>query len=47
MGIGPAVAIPKLLQKTGISKEEIDFFEVGTLVSLFEEGIQFDDSMSV
>ena len=28
MGIGPAVAIPKVLEKTGLSKEDIDFFEI-------------------
>jgi len=28
MGIGPAVAIPKLLQKAGVSKEDVGFFEI-------------------
>ncbi|KAI0046170.1 acetyl-CoA acetyl transferase [Auriscalpium vulgare] len=28
MGIGPAVAIPKVLEKTGLSKEEVDFYEI-------------------
>jgi len=28
MGIGPAVAIPKLLAKAGVSKDEIDFYEI-------------------
>lgn len=28
MGVGPVVAIPKLLQMTGLSKEEIDLFEI-------------------
>jgi len=28
MGVGPAYAIPKVLQKTGLSKEDIDFFEI-------------------
>lgn len=28
MGVGPAYAIPKVLQKTGLSKEEIDFYEI-------------------
>ncbi|KAK4686979.1 acetyl-CoA acyltransferase 1, partial [Tremellales sp. Uapishka_1] len=28
MGIGPAFAIPKVLQKAGISKEDVDFFEI-------------------
>lgn len=29
MGIGPAVAIPKLLKKVGLDKNEVDFYEVG------------------
>jgi len=28
MGIGPAFAIPKLLKQTGVSKEDIDVFEI-------------------
>ena len=28
MGIGPAVAIPKLLQKTGLTINDIDIFEI-------------------
>ncbi|GLB45112.1 putative thiolase family protein [Lyophyllum shimeji] len=28
MGIGPAVAIPKVLDKTGLSKSDIDFYEI-------------------
>ncbi|KAF7322720.1 Acetyl-CoA acetyl transferase [Mycena chlorophos] len=28
MGVGPAYAIPKVLEKTGLSKEEIDFYEI-------------------
>ncbi|RXK42679.1 acetyl-CoA acyltransferase [Tremella mesenterica] len=28
MGIGPAFAIPKVLQKAGISKDDVDFFEI-------------------
>ncbi|KAJ5192168.1 Thiolase N-terminal domain-containing protein [Penicillium cf. viridicatum] len=28
MGIGPALAIPKLLEKVGISKEQVDVFEI-------------------
>lgn len=34
MGIGPIVAIPKLLQKAGLSKDDIDVFEVGGTLSL-------------
>ena len=28
MGIGPAFAIPKLLQRLGVSKDEVDFYEI-------------------
>jgi acetyl-CoA acetyltransferase len=28
MGVGPAYAIPKLLKKIGVSKDDIDFYEV-------------------
>jgi acetyl-CoA acyltransferase 1 len=28
MGIGPAVAIPKVLELTGLSKSDIDLFEI-------------------
>lgn len=28
MGVGPAYAIPKVLEKTGLTKEDIDFFEI-------------------
>jgi acetyl-CoA acyltransferase 1 len=28
MGVGPAYAIPKVLKKTGLSKEDVDFFEI-------------------
>lgn len=28
MGVGPAYAIPKLLEKHGISKDDVDFYEV-------------------
>lgn len=28
MGVGPAFAIPKVLQNTGLSKEDIDFYEI-------------------
>jgi acetyl-CoA acetyltransferase len=29
MGIGPAFAIPMLLQRVGISQDDVDLFEVG------------------
>ena len=35
MGISPAIAIPKVLAKTGLSKEDIDVWEV----SRFEDYI--------
>ncbi|KZV62223.1 acetyl-CoA acetyl transferase [Peniophora sp. CONT] len=28
MGVGPAFAIPKLLQRLGVSKDEVDFYEI-------------------
>ncbi|KAI0060257.1 thiolase [Artomyces pyxidatus] len=28
MGVGPAYAIPKILEKTGLKKEEVDFYEI-------------------
>jgi acetyl-CoA acyltransferase 1 len=28
MGVGPAFAIPKVLQKTGLTKDEVDFYEI-------------------
>ncbi len=28
MGVGPAYAIPKVLEKTGLTKEEVDFYEI-------------------
>lgn len=28
MGVGPAVAIPAVLKKTGLRKEEVDFYEI-------------------
>ena len=28
MGIGPAVAIPRVLEKTGLTKEDVDFYEI-------------------
>src|SRR5215510_576500 len=28
MGVGPAFAIPKVLKSTGLSKEDVDFFEI-------------------
>jgi acetyl-CoA acyltransferase 1 len=28
MGIGPALAIPKVLERVGISKDDVDLFEI-------------------
>jgi len=28
MGVGPAYAIPKVLEKTGLAKDDIDFYEI-------------------
>jgi hypothetical protein len=28
MGVGPSIAIPKALSQAGISKEDVDLFEV-------------------
>jgi acetyl-CoA acyltransferase 1 len=28
MGIGPAYAIPKVLERTGLTKEDVDFYEI-------------------
>lgn len=37
MGIGPAFAIPKVLKKVGISKDDVDLWEIneGTLLLYF------------
>lgn len=28
MGIGPAFAIPKVLEKTGLTKDDVDLYEI-------------------
>ena len=28
MGVGPVIAIPKVLEKVGLTKEDVDLFEV-------------------
>ncbi|KAI6007371.1 hypothetical protein EDD15DRAFT_2210795 [Pisolithus albus] len=35
MGIGPIVAIPKVLAQMGLSKEDVDVYEVGDLLTAF------------
>jgi len=48
MGIGPAAAIPKVLQKTGISKDDVDFYEINeafasqAVMSVQSIGIPFE-----
>lgn len=32
--IGPAFAIPKVLEKAGISKDDVDFFEINEVCFL-------------
>ena len=34
MGIGPALAIPAVLKKAGITKDDVDLFEVEGLLSV-------------
>ena len=55
MGVGPAYAIPKLLEKHGITKDDVDFYEAcinyGTngpwahLFSLDQRGVRFAGSI--
>ncbi|KAG6882848.1 3-ketoacyl-CoA thiolase A, peroxisomal [Termitomyces sp. Mi166 len=48
MGVGPAYAIPKVLEKTGLTKEDVDFFEINeafasqAVYSVREIGIPFE-----
>ncbi|KAL0955262.1 hypothetical protein HGRIS_004153 [Hohenbuehelia grisea] len=48
MGIGPAFAIPKALEKAGITKEDVDFFEINeafasqAVYSVEKLGLSFD-----
>ncbi|KIY68405.1 thiolase [Cylindrobasidium torrendii FP15055 ss-10] len=48
MGIGPAYAIPRVLEKTGLSKEDIDFFEINeafasqAVYSIEKLGLSYD-----
>ena len=36
MGIGPAFAIPKALEKAGITQEEVDFFEMWVCIAALD-----------
>jgi hypothetical protein len=40
MGIGPSIAIPKVLSQVGISKEDVDLFEV--IRSNYSDGVRVD-----
>ncbi|KAG6889251.1 3-ketoacyl-CoA thiolase B, peroxisomal [Termitomyces sp. Mi166 len=48
MGVGPASAIPKVLGKTGLTKEDVDFFEINeafasqAVYSVWDIGIPFE-----
>lgn len=48
MGVGPAYAIPKVLEKTGLSKDDVDFFEINeafasqAVYSIQKVGLSFD-----
>jgi acetyl-CoA acetyltransferase len=38
MGIGPSIAIPMVLKNAGITKEDVDLFEVGRQSSDISSG---------
>ncbi|KAG2102573.1 Thiolase, N-terminal domain-containing protein [Suillus discolor] len=48
MGVGPAYAIPKVLEKTGLSKGDVDFYEINeafasqAVYSIQKVGLPFD-----
>lgn len=48
MGVGPAYAIPKILEKTGLTKDDVDFYEINeafasqAIYSVEKVGIPFD-----
>ncbi|KAI6044368.1 acetyl-CoA acetyl transferase [Pisolithus marmoratus] len=48
MGVGPAYAIPKVLEKIGLSKDDVDFYEINeafasqAIYSVEKVGIPFD-----
>lgn len=48
MGVGPAYAIPKVLEKTGLKKTDIDFYEINeafasqAVYSINKVGISFE-----
>lgn len=48
MGVGPAYAIPKVLEKTGLSKDDVDFYEINeafasqAIYSVQQIGIPFE-----
>ncbi|KAG1752289.1 acetyl-CoA acetyl transferase [Suillus paluster] len=48
MGVGPAYAIPKVLEKTGLSRDDVDFYEINeafasqAVYSVQKAGLSFD-----
>lgn len=38
MGISPVAAIPRVLEETGLTKEDVDVFEVRACVDIINEG---------
>lgn len=48
MGVGPAYAIPKVLEKAGLSKDDVDFYEINeafasqAVYSVQKVGLSFD-----
>lgn len=48
MGVGPAYAIPKVLEKTGLSRDDVDFYEINeafasqAVYSIQKVGLSFD-----
>jgi len=41
MGIGPSLAIPKLFAKTGLTKDDVDLFEINEAFASMVSSIQF------
>ncbi|KAF9244198.1 acetyl-CoA acetyl transferase [Melanogaster broomeanus] len=42
MGVGPAYAIPKVLEKAGLSKADVDFYEINEAFAIDKIGISYD-----
>jgi len=45
MGIGPALAVPKLLQQTGVAKDEVDLFEINEAFASM--GVYCQDTLGI